>query len=258
MHIRHPYEDRSVAENFLFMVKGKDAYTDLEVKTLDLALVLHAEHGGGNNSTFSVRVVSSTETDTYSAIAAGIGSLKGALHGGANIKVKGMLDDMKKNINDWKDADEIDAYLLKILNKEAYDHNGLIYGIGHAVYTISDPRAQLLKEMAEQLAKEKHREEEFEFMKLIEERAIKIFMDYKGAHTKSTKQVCANVDFYSGFVYDAIGLPKEVFTPLFAMARIVGWSAHRIEELNFSSKRIIRPAYKNVRDIQPYIPINKR
>lgn len=258
MHIRHPYEDRSVAENFLFMVKGKDAYTDLEVKTLDLALVLHAEHGGGNNSTFSVRVVSSTETDTYSAIAAGIGSLKGSLHGGANIKVKGMLDDMKKNIKNWKDADEIDAYLLKILNKEAYDHNGLIYGIGHAVYTISDPRTQLLKEMAGQLAKEKHREDEFEFMKLIEERAIEIFMNYRGAHAKSTKRVCANVDFYSGFVYDTIGLPKEVFTPLFAMARIVGWSAHRIEELNFSSKRIIRPAYKNVREIQPYIPIDER
>lgn len=258
LHIRHPYEDRSVAENFLFMMKGKDAYTDLEVKILDLALILHAEHGGGNNSTFSVRVVSSTETDTYSSIAAGIGSLKGPLHGGANIKVKGMLDDMKKNIKDWKDAEEIDAYLLKILNKEAYDRKGLIYGVGHAVYTISDPRAQLLKEMAGQLAREKHREDEFEFMKLIEERAIKIFMDYKGAHAKSAKQVCVNVDFYSGFVYDVIGLPQEVFTPLFAMARIVGWSAHRIEELNFSSKRIIRPAYKNVREKQPYIPINER
>lgn len=255
LHVRHPYVDRSVAENFLFMMKGRDNYTDLEIKILDLALILHADHGGGNNSTFSVRVTSSSETDTYSAIAAGIGSLKGPLHGGANIKVKGMLDDLKANVSDWKDVEKVDEYLLKLLNKEAYDKTGLIYGIGHAVYTVSDPRAGLLKEMAADLAKEKGLEKEFALMELVEERAVKVFMDFKG---KGAKQTCINVDFYSGFVYDAIGLPEEVFTPLFAMARIVGWSAHRIEELNFSSKRIIRPAYKNVREKQPFIPMKER
>ena len=255
LHIRHPHENKSVAENFIYMMKGKDNYTDLEVKILDLALILHAEHGGGNNSTFSVRVVSSTETDTYSAIAAGIGSLKGPLHGGANIEVKGMLDDLKKNVNNWEDVGEVDNYLLRVLKKEAHDKTGLIYGIGHAVYTVSDPRAGLLKEMARDLAREKGREKEFALMELVEERAIKTFMDFKG---EGAKQTCINVDFYSGFVYDAIGLPEEVFTPLFAMARIVGWTAHRIEELNFTSKRIIRPAYKNVRERQSFIPIAER
>ena len=256
LHIRHPYEDRSVAENFLFMMKGRDNYTELDVKILDLALILHAEHGGGNNSTFSVRVTSSTETDTYSAIAAGIGSLKGPLHGGANIKVQGMLEDMKQNVNDWTSKEQIDAYLTKILKKEAYDRTGLIYGIGHAVYTVSDPRADLLKGMARELAREKGREEEFNFMELIEERAVDVFLGFKKQTAKS--RTCINVDFYSGFVYDAIGLPAEVFTPLFAMARIVGWSAHRIEEMNFASKRLIRPAYKNVRERQPFTPINER
>lgn len=256
LHIRHPYEDRSVAENFLFMMKGRNNYTELDVKILDLALILHAEHGGGNNSTFSVRVTSSTETDTYSAIAAGIGSLKGPLHGGANIKVQGMLEDMKQNVKDWTNQQEVDAYLTKILKKEAFDRTGLIYGIGHAVYTVSDPRAILLKEMARDLAREKDREEEFAFMELIEERAVEVFLDFKQG--KSKARTCINVDFYSGFVYDAIGLPSEVFTPLFAMARIVGWSAHRIEEMNFTSKRLIRPAYKNVREGQSFIPMNKR
>ncbi|MFV0472452.1 MAG: citrate synthase [Paludibacteraceae bacterium] len=255
LHVRHPDENKSVAENFLYMMKGPGHYTDLDVKILDLALILHAEHGGGNNSTFSVRVTSSTETDTYSAIAAGIGSLKGPLHGGANIKVKGMMEDLKTNIKNWKDVKQVDAYLKKLLNKETYDKTGLIYGIGHAVYTISDPRAGLLKEMARDLAVEKERTDEFELMEMVEDRAIKIFMEYKG---EGQKQTCINVDFYSGFVYDAIGLPEEVFTPLFAMARIVGWTAHRIEELNFSSKRIIRPAYKNVREEQPFIPMNER
>ncbi len=255
LHVRHPYEDRSIAENFLYMMKGRDNYTDIEVAILDLALILHAEHGGGNNSTFSVRVTSSSETDTYSAIAAGIGSLKGPLHGGANIKVKGMLEDLKRNVDDWKDVEKIDAYLLKLLKGEAFDKNGLIYGIGHAVYTVSDPRAVLLKEMAGDLAKEKGREDEYALMQLVEKRALKVFMDFKG---KGAKQTCINVDFYSGFVYDAIGLPEEVFTPLFAMARIVGWTAHRIEEVNFSSKRIIRPAYKNVREKQPFVPMAKR
>lgn len=256
LHVRLPYPDRSVAENFLFLMKGRDNYTELDIQILDLALILHAEHGGGNNSTFSVRVTSSTETDTYSAIAAGIGSLKGPLHGGANIKVQGMLEDMKEHVTDWKDRDQIDNYLRKILNKEAFDRTGLIYGIGHAVYTISDPRATLLKEMARDLAEEKGRKEEFEFMELVEERAIQIFLDAKKRTAKGN--VCINVDFYSGFVYDAIGLPSEVFTPLFAMARIVGWSAHRIEEMNFASKRLIRPAYKNVREVQSFIPLTER
>ncbi len=256
LHVRLPHPEKSVAENFLFMMKGRDNYTELDIKILDLALILHAEHGGGNNSTFSVRVTSSTETDTYSAIAAGIGSLKGPLHGGANAKVMGMLKDMKENVSDWKDAGQVDEYLRKIMRKEAFDKSGLIYGLGHAVYTISDPRTGLLKEMARDLAKEKGREDEFAFMELIESRAVEVFLESKRRTAKGN--VCVNVDFYSGFVYDAIGLPSEVFTPLFAMARIVGWSAHRIEEMNFSSKRLIRPAYKNVRELQDFVPISER
>jgi len=254
LHIRHPRENVSMAENFLFMLKGE--YTELEAKTLDLSLILHAEHGGGNNSTFTVRVTSSTETDTYSSIAAAIGSLKGPLHGGANLAVMKMFQHLKENIHNWTNTSEIDAYLLKMLRKEAYNKSGLIYGIGHAIYTISDPRALLLKEMARELAKEKGREEEFSFLELLEERAIENFMNFKG--TKVNKQVCANVDFYSGFVYNMIGLPEEVFTPLFAMSRIAGWTAHRNEELNFSGKRIIRPAYKNVYPPKTFIPLSQR
>lgn len=255
LHIRHPRPDVSLAENFLYMMKGHN-YTPLDVKILDLAMMVHADHGGGNNSTFTVRVTSSAGTDTYSAIAAGIGSLKGPLHGGANLKVGDMLRHIKKNIKDWTNVEEVDAYVLKILNKKAYDKTGLFYGIGHAIYTISDPRTVLLKEMARDLAIEKGREDEFNFMSLLEERAIYNFMELKGKNVK--KQVCANVDFYSGFVYDMIGLPQEIYTPLFAMARIVGWCAHRIEELNFKQKRIIRPAYKNAGEIKEYIPLSKR
>lgn len=255
LHIRHPKTNLSLAENFLYMMKGKH-YTALDVQILDLALMVHADHGGGNNSTFTVRVTSSTGTDTYSAIAAGIGSLKGRLHGGANLKVVDMMKHLKKNIKNWESVEEIDTYLQKMLNKEAYDNSGLIYGIGHAIYTISDPRTMLLKEMAKDLAVEKGREDEFNFLNLLEERAIKNFMDFKGKTVN--KQVCANVDFYSGFVYEMIGLPQEIYTPLFAMARIVGWTAHRIEELNFKQKRIIRPAYKNAADIKEYTPIDKR
>ena len=253
LHIRHPKEELSIAENFLYMLK-KD-YTDLEARTLDLLLILHAEHGGGNNSTFTVRVTSSTGTDTYSSIAAGIGSLKGPLHGGANIQVVDMFNHLKENVEDWKNVKEIDTYLNRILNKETYNKTGLIYGIGHAVYTISDPRAVLLKEMARELAKEKGREEEFNFLELLEERSIECFNKFKG---EGGKKVCSNVDFYSGFVYEMIGLPQEIYTPLFAMSRIVGWSAHRIEELNFEGKRIIRPAYKNVLEVQEYVPISER
>ena len=254
LHIRHPKEEYSIAENFLYMLKGE--FSELEAKTLDRALVLHAEHGGGNNSTFTVRVTSSSGTDTYSSIAAAIGSLKGPLHGGANLAVMKMFDHLKENIRHWDKVTEIDQYLNKMLRKEAYDHTGLIYGIGHAVYTISDPRALLLKEMARDLAKEKEREEEYAFLELLEERAIENFMNFKG--TKVNKRVCANVDFYSGFVYDMIGLPQVVFTPLFAMSRITGWTAHRIEELNFDSKRIIRPAYKNVAAERKFVPLKQR
>ncbi|NDV78922.1 citrate synthase [Dysgonomonas sp. 511] len=255
LHIRHPQPNLSLAENFLYMMKGHH-YTPLDVKILDLALMVHADHGGGNNSTFTVRVTSSTGTDTYSAIAAGIGSLKGRLHGGANLKVVDMLKNIKRNVKDWTSVEEVDAYVLKILNKQAYDKTGLFYGMGHAIYTISDPRTVLLKEMARELAIEKGREAEYNFMNLLEERAIYNFMEMKGKEKK--KQVCANVDFYSGFIYDMIGLPQEIFTPLFAMARIVGWCAHRIEELNFKQKRIIRPAYKNAADIREYTPISSR
>jgi len=252
LHIRHPQENLSIAENFLFMLK-KD-YTELEARTLDLLLVLQAEHGGGNNSTFTVRVTSSTGTDTYSAIAAGIGSLKGPLHGGANLQVIDMVHHLKEKIKDWTNVDEIDTYFTRMLNKEAYDKTGLIYGIGHAVYTISDPRALLLKELARDLAKEKGRDKEFAFLELLEDRAITMFAKVKN----NGKTVSSNVDFYSGFVYEMIGLPQEIYTPLFAMARIVGWCAHRNEELNFEGKRIIRPAYKNVLDVAEYVPLKKR
>ena len=252
LHIRHPQEKLSIAENFLYMLK-KD-YTELDARTLDLLLILQAEHGGGNNSTFTVRVTSSTGTDTYSAIAAGIGSLKGPLHGGANIQVADMFHHLQENIKDWKSVDEIDTYFTRMLNKEVYNKTGLIYGIGHAVYTISDPRALLLKELARDLAREKGKEEEFAFLELLEERAIATF----GRVKNNGKTVSSNIDFYSGFVYEMIGLPQEIFTPLFAMARIVGWCAHRNEELNFEGKRIIRPAYKNVLDDLAYIPIKKR
>lgn len=256
LHIRHPLENASLAENFLYMIKGKGNYSDLDVKLLDLCLILHAEHGGGNNSTFSVRVTSSTQTDTYSAIAAGIGSLKGPLHGGANIEVIEMYDHLKTAIKNWTDVKEIDNYFNKMLNKDAYNRTGLIYGIGHAVYTISDPRALLLKDLARAQAKEKGLENEFTFLELLEERAINAFMHFKGSDIN--KQVSTNVDFYSGFVYRAMGIPVEVYTPLFAMSRVTGWTAHRIEELNFSSKRIIRPAYKNIGEKQPFIPLDKR
>jgi citrate synthase len=252
LHIRHPNEHLTIAENFLYMLKKE--YTQLEARTLDLLLVLQAEHGGGNNSTFTVRVTSSSGTDTYSSIAAGIGSLKGPLHGGANIQVVDMFNHLKDNIADWTDVKEIDAYFQRMLNREAYNKTGLIYGIGHAVYTISDPRAILLKELARDLAKEKGRHAEFAFLELLEERAIESFYRHKG----NKKRVSSNIDFYSGFVYEMIGLPQEIYTPLFAMARIVGWTAHRIEELNFKSKRIIRPAYRNILDTQDYIPIEKR
>jgi citrate synthase len=257
LSIRHPQVELSTAENFLFLIRGDcSAYTKLEADLLDLALVLHAEHGGGNNSTFTMRVTSSTETDIYSAVTSAIGSLKGPLHGGANLKVLEMMEDMKRKIKNWSSEEDVEEYLLKILNKKANDFSGKIYGIGHAVYTISDPRATLLKVKARELAIEKGRLEEFELYSMVEKLTPEVFRVFKGE--KSTKVVCINVDFYSGFVYSCIGIPKELFTPLFALARVSGWCAHRIEELTFSAKRIIRPAFKNVYGKQEYIPINDR
>jgi citrate synthase len=253
LHIRHAQANYSIAENFLYMLKGK-GFTNLEARTLDLLLILHAEHGGGNNSTFTVRVTSSTGTDTYSSIAAGIGSLKGPKHGGANIKVTDMVEHLKKNICNWEDELEIKRYLTRLLRKEVYDRAGLIYGIGHAVYTLSDPRALLLKEMARELAHEKGRDREFAFLERLERLAIETFYEVRG----DKKKLCANIDLYSGFVYDMIGIPQEIYTPLFAMARIVGWCAHRNEELNFDGKRIIRPAYRCVVDEMSYVPLENR
>ena len=253
LHIRDAQPGLSLAENFLYMLKGSD-YTELDARTLDLLLILHSEHGGGNNSTFTVRVTSSTGTDTFSSIAAGIGSLKGPKHGGANLKVCDMLDFMKKDVKDWNDEDEIARCVVRILNGDAFDRSGLVYGIGHAVYTKSDPRAVLLKEMARDLAIEKGRLDEFEFMERIERVAIETIYKVKG----EGKVLCANVDFYSGFVYDCIGIPREIYTPLFAMSRIVGWCAHRNEELNFEGRRIIRPAYQCITSEAVYVPIDKR
>lgn len=253
LHIRHPKENLTIAENFLYMLKHED-YTELDARMLDLLLIIQAEHGGGNNSTFTVRVTSSTRTDTYSSIAAGIGSLKGPLHGGANIKVINMFHHLKEQISDWTNIDEIDTYLMRMLNKEAYDQTGLIYGIGHAVYTMSDPRAVQLKKLAGELAREKGREQEYEFLKLIEQESIKQISAFR----KTRKPICANLDFYSGFIYEMIGLPQEIYTPIFAMARIVGWTAHRIEELHYEGRRIIRPAYKNIQNPKTYQAIKDR
>jgi citrate synthase len=256
LSIRHPRADLTTAENFLFLIKGEGSYSRLQSDLIDLALVLHAEHGGGNNSTFTMRVTSSTETDIYSATTSAIGSLKGPLHGGANLKVLDMMEDIKRNVQNWKDEGEVENYLLRILKKETYDRTGKIYGIGHAVYTISDPRAILLKEKARELAAESGRIDEFDLYSAVERITPEVFRKFKGE--QFVKPICINVDFYSGFVYSCIGIPKELFTPLFAMARIAGWCAHRIEELTFSAKRIIRPAFKNVSARQTYIPLSDR
>jgi citrate synthase len=253
LSIRHPNPVLSTAENFLLMMKGEGKYTKLDADVLDLALILHADHGGGNNSSFTIRVTSSTGTDTYSAVASAIASLKGPLHGGANHEVLYMMDNIKENVKHWENKKEVTDYLVKILNKQANDHSGKIYGIGHAVYTISDPRAILLKKQARELAKEKGRLEEFELYEMVENLAPHIFYEFKG--DKVAKRVCANVDFYSGFVYNCIGIQEPLYTPLFAMSRIAGWCAHRIEELTFDAKRIIRPAYKNVYPEQEYIQL---
>ncbi len=253
LSVRYPDKKLGTAENFLYMLKGQD-YTPLEAELLDLCLMLHAEHGGGNNSTFTTRVVSSSGTDTYSAIVAAIGSLKGPLHGGANIEVIDMMDNIKANIKNWGNDDEVTDYLRKILKKEAYDKSGKIYGFGHAVYTVSDPRAILLKEKARLLSKEKGREKEMGLYEAIERIGPEIYYEFKG--TKE-KLISPNVDFYSGFVYECLKIPKELFTPLFAISRISGWCAHRLEEL-ISGRRIIRPAYKAVEPDHKYIPVSER
>ena len=251
--VRYPDKKLSTAENFLYMLKGND-YTPLEAELLDLALVLHAEHGGGNNSTFTTRVVSSSGTDTYSAVVAAIGSLKGPLHGGANIEVINMMNNIKENVKNWANDEEIAAYLRKILKKEAYDKSGKIYGFGHAVYTVSDPRAILLKDKARLLSKEKGREDELALYEAIERIGPEIYYEFKAT---MDKLISPNVDFYSGFVYECLKIPKELYTPLFAISRISGWCAHRLEEL-ISGKRIIRPAYKAVTPDTKYIPMEER
>ena len=257
LSIRHPQLNMTTAENFLYLIKGDCAgFSKLEADLLDLLLVLHAEHGGGNNSTFTMRVTSSSETDIYSSVTSAIGSLKGPLHGGANVRVLEMMDNMKTHVKDWTNEKEVEEHLLKILNKKANDFSGKIYGIGHAVYTISDPRAAILKAKARELAIEKGRLDEFELYSMVERLTPEVFRVFKGE--KSTKVVCINVDFYSGFVYSCLDISKELYTPLFAIARVSGWCTHRIEELTFSAKRIIRPAFKNVYGKHEYVPLNMR
>lgn len=253
LYIHSPRENLSTAENILRILRPDKNYTPLEAKILDVALVLHMEHGGGNNSTFTTHVVTSSGTDTYSVIAASLGSLKGPKHGGANIKVVEMFNNMKQVVHDWKDEDEVSTYLKALLNKEAFDKQGLIYGMGHAVYSLSDPREVIFRSFVEKLSEEKGLKNEFELYALVEKLAPQVI----GEERKIYKGVCCNVDFYSGFVYDMLDLPKELYTPIFAIARIAGWSAHRLEELANNGK-IIRPAYKPIAADEKYIPINSR
>ena len=253
LFIHTPRPELSTAENVLHLLRADSHYTPLEAKLLDMALILHAEHGGGNNSAFTVHVVTSAGTDTYSAISAALGALKGPKHGGANIKVVQMFEDMKASIDDWTDEEQVAAYLDRLLRKEAFDRTGLIYGMGHAVYSLSDPRANILKRFVESLALEKGRLEEFRLYSLVEQLAPEVIAQkyriYKG--------VSANIDFYSGFAYDMLDLPTQLYTPLFAIARIAGWSAHRMEEL-INAGKIIRPAYKSIAPIKHYVPLAKR
>ena len=253
LFIHSPVPELSTSENILHILRPDSQYTELEARILDLALVLHAEHGGGNNSTFTTHVVSSSGSDTYSVIAAAIGSLKGPKHGGANIKVVQMFDDMKNTLSDWNDEGEIRDYLCRLLRKEAFDRAGLIYGMGHAVYSLSDPRANIFKGFVKKLAEEKGMDKEFALYSAVERLAPEVI----SAERRIYKGVSANVDFYSGFVYNMLGLPTELFTPIFAIACIAGWSAHRIEEL-INAGKIIRPAYKNVQERRAYIPMENR
>ncbi len=253
LFIHQPLAELSTAENILHILRPDSSYTPLEARILDIALVLHMEHGGGNNSSFTTHVVTSSLTDTYSTIAAAIGSLKGPRHGGANIKVVQMFEEMKKEIHDWEDEEEVSVYLKKLLHKEAFDHAGLIYGVGHAIYSKSDPRAVAFKSFVEKLSEEKGLHKEFALYSLVERLAPAIISEERQMY----KGVSINVDFYSGFVYHMLGLPMELYTPIFAIARIVGWSAHRLEELANNGK-IIRPAYKSVGEDKDYVAIDKR
>ena len=253
LYIHNPKPELSTAENILRMLRPDKKYTALEAKVLDIALVLHAEHGGGNNSTFTTRVVTSSGTDTYSAIGAALSSLKGPKHGGANAKVVGMFNELKATVKNWEDEEEIKAYLRKLLHKEAYDRAGLIYGMGHAVYSISDPRAKVLKGYVETLAQESDSMKEFNLYARVEKLAPEIIAEEK----KIYKGVSANIDFYSGFLYSMLGLPTELYTPLFAIARIAGWSAHRMEEL-INAGKIIRPAYMSVCVEKDYVKLEDR
>jgi citrate synthase len=251
--IHKPQTGMSTAQNFLHMIRPDSSFTDLEAETLDIALVLHAEHGGGNNSAFALHVVSSADTDSYSAIAAAVGSLRGAKHGGANIKVAAMIEDIKAGVKDWRDDDEIADYLGKIIRKEAFDRSGLVYGMGHAVYTHSDPRSTILRSKAEELAESKERLDEFRLLRAVERLTPDVFARVKG----SNKVMSANVDLYSGLVYSMLNIPQELYTPIFAISRIAGWAAHRIEEI-ISGGRIIRPAYKSVAELRSYVPVDQR
>lgn len=253
LFIHSPQPELSTAENFLYMLRANNEYTPLEANVLDTALILHAEHGGGNNSAFTTHVVSSSGTDTYSAIAAAVGSLKGPKHGGANNRVISMMDEIKENVKDWSNDDEVRNYLIKIIKKEAFDHSGLIYGMGHAVYTKSDPRATILKSKAAELAREKGFMDEFMLYDSVERLSPGVFKEVRGLD----KTMCANVDMYSGFVYNMLDIPRELYTPIFAISRVVGWCAHRIEEVTVGGK-IIRPAYKSVTKKVEYTPISNR
>ncbi len=253
LYIHRPDPKASTAENILRLLRPDKSYTKLEAEILDIALVLHAEHGGGNNSTFTTHVVTSSGSDTYAVMAAALGSLKGPKHGGANIKVVQMFADMKKHVSDTKDLDQVKDYLLKLLHKEAFDQKGLIYGMGHAIYSLSDPRARIFRNYVKELAHEKGRDEDYELYSMVETLAPKVIAEERRIY----KGVSANVDFYSGFVYSMLDLPHELFTPLFAMARISGWSAHRLEEL-INQDKIIRPSYQPVMEPRAYIPIENR
>lgn len=253
MYIHRPDPNLSTAENFLMMLRPDKKFTAIEAMVLDIALILHMEHGGGNNSTFTTRVVTSAGSDTYAVIAAALSSLKGPRHGGANAKVVQMMQDIESNVKDVKDEEEVKDYLKQILNGDAFDHKGLIYGMGHAIYSKSDPRANVFRHFVRQLAEEKGRNEEFEFYSMVEHLAPEVIAEKR----KIYKGVSANVDFYSGFVYSMLDIPIELFTPMFAIARIVGWSAHRLEEL-VNADKIIRPAYKSVMETREYIPMEER
>jgi len=253
LFIHNPQPGLSTAQNFLHMVRPDSSYTELEAEVLDMALVLHAEHGGGNNSAFTLHVVASSDTDTYSAIASAVGSLKGPKHGGANIKVADMMAFIQNTVKDWKDEDEVSAVLKRIMRKEAFDGKGLLYGIGHAVYTLSDPRTVIMRDKAATLAAVKNRSDEYDLYNMIERLGPQVFSAEKGLQ----KTIAANVDFYSGFVYDMLNIPHELYTPIFAVSRIAGWSAHLIQEI-VSGGKIIRPAYKSICERQHYIPLSER